>query len=82
MFNGFYRSTYDPVIRTDLHKAFGIPKDAAVFGTTGAIRYWKGQDILIEAFCQIQHRLPNSYLLIVGDAQGSREQEMFQTPTA
>lgn len=45
----------------------GLPADAFVIGNVARITPWKGQHHLLEAFAQVAHEAPNTYLLFVGD---------------
>jgi glycosyltransferase involved in cell wall biosynthesis len=52
--------------RADLLRRFDLPADAVLIGQVSALRSWKGQYVLINAFEQLAAKMPKSYLLLVG----------------
>ena len=45
----------------------GIPDRAFVLGFCGSLKRWHGVDVLMTAFRELQSRVPEAHLLIVGD---------------
>jgi glycosyltransferase involved in cell wall biosynthesis len=45
---------------------WNIPAEAPVVGIVGNIRYWKGQEIVVEAMHEVRRRFPEIRCLIVG----------------
>lgn len=52
--------------RTSLREKYGIPSDAFVYGFVGRLNKDKGINELIEAFSQVEEKIENSYLVLVG----------------
>jgi glycosyltransferase involved in cell wall biosynthesis len=61
-----YKSDDQPEI-SDLKSQLGIKKDDEVILFFGYIRKYKGLDILLKAFPKILEKLPNTFLLVVGE---------------
>jgi glycosyltransferase involved in cell wall biosynthesis len=61
-----YKSDDQPEI-SDLISQLGIKKDDEVILFFGYIRKYKGLDILLKAFPKILEKLPNTFLLVVGE---------------
>ncbi len=59
-----------------LHDEFQIPKNALVIGYLGRILKKKGIDVLIRSFAKVHSRVPNSYLVLVGDNDGGLHRNM------
>lgn len=55
------------ICKMDSRLKLGIPEDEIVFGAVGRLVPTKGLSYLIEAFSQVQRKIPNSRLVIVGD---------------
>jgi glycosyltransferase involved in cell wall biosynthesis len=51
---------------TAIRKALHIGEDL-IFGHIGAFSGWKGQEVLVDAFASVRHRLPPSHIVFVGD---------------
>jgi glycosyltransferase involved in cell wall biosynthesis len=47
-------------------KRLQIPQNASIIGFFGSIRYYKGLDVLVDAFLKLQQTHPNVHLLIGG----------------
>jgi glycosyltransferase involved in cell wall biosynthesis len=56
-----------------LRRKYGIRDDDIVFGFVGSFFPHHGIDLLIQAFAHVQARVPEAYLLIVGDGEIKRE---------
>lgn len=78
LYNGWDISIYQNVVSANLQALFNIPEDALVIGSVSAMTPWKGQDILIDAFCVIYNQNPQSRLIIVGSSQGSLQQDLYE----
>lgn len=65
--------------RTEARSAMNIPNDARVLLFFGAIRPYKGLDVLLDAFDIVAARLPGAYLVVAGRAWESfdRYQQMI-----
>ncbi|MFO0947781.1 MAG: glycosyltransferase [Planctomycetota bacterium] len=62
------------VDRTASRAEFGIPDDAPTFLFFGAIRPYKGLDLLLEAFRQVSGEFPDARILIAGRPWGNGEE--------
>ena len=51
----------------DLRQRYGIPADAPVVAFVGSFRAWHGAAEAIHAFRIVRERIPDAYLLLVGD---------------
>lgn len=63
----FYDHFGDPVPRAEARKKLGLPADARVLLFFGLIRAYKGLDVLLEAFGQLDSRY---HLVIAGEPYG------------
>lgn len=52
--------------RLSLRKKYGIPSDAFVYGFVGRLNKDKGINELIEAFSQVEEKIGDAYLVLVG----------------
>lgn len=59
-----------------LREEYGMEGDAAIVGVVGRLELEKGHPTLLEAWPQVLERVPNAYLLIVGE--GSRLDALHQ----
>lgn len=50
----------------EARRRLGIPEEAAVALFFGAIRPYKGLDLLLEAFGQVLHQVPQAWLIVAG----------------
>lgn len=57
----------------EIRGKYGIPKEATVIGFVGRIVPDKGIRTLVDAFERLQHKVPESYLLLVGEFDNARE---------
>ena len=55
--------------RATVRRDLGIDADGVVIGTLGRLTAIKGQGDLLEAFAMVQSRVPEAWLLIVGDGE-------------
>lgn len=46
-----------------------VPRDAVVFGFVGSLKSWHGVDVLLKAFGESVHEVPNCHLLIAGEGR-------------
>lgn len=60
-----HRSSGSPSLR----QALGIPSSACVIGHVGRFDVQKNHKFLLHVFAEISSRLPNAYLLLVGDGK-------------
>jgi glycosyltransferase involved in cell wall biosynthesis len=60
--------TYSPSERSAIREQLGISENGFVIGFSGSLKPWHGVDNLLEAFPKIAEKLPESYLLIIGEA--------------
>jgi len=67
-FSGHYP---DDIGQTAARRYFDIAPDAPVFATLGAMRAYKGIDLLLEAFRAVQARVPSARLLLAGRANAN-----------
>lgn len=51
---------------TNIRKKHGIPDTAVVVGSVGNVKEWKGQRVLVDAFCQVAKDVDDAHCLIVG----------------
>ncbi|MHB8648232.1 MAG: glycosyltransferase family 4 protein, partial [Thermomicrobiales bacterium] len=51
----------------DLRTRYGIPPNAPVVGFVGSFRAWHGAAVAMRAFRRVRARMPDAYLLLVGD---------------
>lgn len=70
--NGVLTERFTPTIdrqinAVKLRQDFKIPLDAPVIGFVGRFTQDKGFNELVDAFAMVLERLPNAYLLLVGD---------------
>ncbi len=76
--NGVNLEKFKPGIKkVSLTKKLGIPETAKVIGFTGILRAWHGIEILLMAFKKVKKKIPDSYLLLVGD--GPAQSDIEQT---
>lgn len=64
-----------PGARDQARRELGIPKDARAIGMVARLEPSKGQADAIEAFGRVAPRMPDAFLLIVGDGGMRRELE-------
>lgn len=68
--NGVNLQRYSPERNPDevagIRERLGIPGDAPVVATVGAVMPRKGSDLLLEAWCRLLETLPGAHLLFVG----------------
>ncbi|MFA4917838.1 MAG: glycosyltransferase [Thermodesulfovibrionales bacterium] len=55
------------ISKMDSRLKLGISEDEVVFGTVGRLVSTKGQSYLLDAFSEVQRKIPNSRLVIMGD---------------
>jgi glycosyltransferase involved in cell wall biosynthesis len=55
------------ISKMDSRLKLGISEDEVVFGTVGRLVPTKGQSYLLDAFSEVQRKIPNSRLVIMGD---------------
>jgi glycosyltransferase involved in cell wall biosynthesis len=55
------------ISKMDARLKLGIAEDEVVFGTVGRLVPTKGQSYLIDAFYEVQRKISNSRLVIIGD---------------
>ncbi|MBK8268800.1 MAG: glycosyltransferase family 4 protein [Planctomycetes bacterium] len=55
--------------RTAARRDTRVPLDATVFGFVGSLKSWHGIDVLLRAFSEAMHFIPNAHLLIVGEGR-------------
>jgi glycosyltransferase involved in cell wall biosynthesis len=63
--------------RRSLILALEVPPDTRFIGCLAVLRSWKGHEILLEAFRQIQAQVPRYHLLIVGEGSQRPHLEGF-----
>lgn len=64
--------------RLDLRNEIGLTGENLVIGNIGTLYYSKGQDILIEAFKNINRILPQARLILIGDGVRGFKQRLFR----
>ncbi len=52
----------------EIRRCLGIPESSPLIGISGTIRFWKGQDIVLEAVRLLKKSFPDITCLIIGDA--------------
>ncbi len=62
-FDGYYP---DDIGKAAARKYFGIAAEAPVFVTLGALRAYKGVEVLLDAFAAVQDTRPDARLIIAG----------------
>jgi glycosyltransferase involved in cell wall biosynthesis len=67
---------YNALARNTIRRSFNIKDDAFVIGHIGRLDAQKNHRFLLEVFCQILQRRPNSHLLLIGD--GSLKAELIE----
>lgn len=66
--NGIDTEIFRPATKpTRLIAEFGLRPNAKIIGSTGRLSWEKGYQILIESFPRILQRIPDCFLLLVGD---------------
>ena len=78
--NGVDVETFHPVpkLRREIRSELGLDQDAPVIAIVGQLTKRKGQLELIESFASFAKELPNSVLLIIGEAMFNRDHDYFQ----
>lgn len=77
VYNGINATPFDAVTQEEVQitrRSLGIPSDVPVFGVFSRIAEWKGQHVMIRALSEI----PESHLLLVGDALFGEDEEYKQ----
>ncbi|MFA5089626.1 MAG: glycosyltransferase [Candidatus Omnitrophota bacterium] len=65
----------DPV---EVRKELGVPADSLIISNIGSLYYSKGQDILIEAFKNIDRVFPHARLILIGDGVEEFKMKLIQ----
>lgn len=69
VYNGIEIERFDPAMDGQpFRKQYGIPTDAALVGTVGRLRPWKGQDRFLRALARVREAVPGVWGIIVGGA--------------
>ena len=63
----------NPIDKSTARNKLNIPEEAIVIGNVGRLCDDKDQATLIDAFSKIQKSYPNTFLIIVGQDQGEKE---------
>ncbi len=66
---------FNDVTRTEMRQALGISDDTIVYGHVGRLHPAKNHTFLLDVFCGVHEKQPNSVLLIVGDGDLRQEVE-------
>ncbi len=67
VYNGIEVEAFDPAMSaTGFRQQYNLPPDAAIVGTVGRLRPWKGQDRFLRAMARVAQAHPNARFLIVG----------------
>lgn len=73
--NDFFPTTEEQ--RADLRERLGLPKEAAVLFSAGAVSIRKGYDRLIDAFIHIAHKHADTLLVLAGPVNDDPESAAF-----
>ncbi len=68
-------------VHSNLRQELGLSDATVIIGMIGRVMYWKGQGYFLEMASHLQHLMPNTYFVLVGDAFPGYEyiyQEMDQ----
>lgn len=57
---------FDPDVRVEVRKKFGLDEDTYVIGHVGRFCYQKNQEFLIDVFADVHRQDPNTILMLVG----------------
>ena len=64
-------------VRSEIRERLGIPSDAFLYGFVGRLNKDKGVGELLCAFLSLSEKHKNTYLLLVGGADGSIDEKLF-----
>jgi glycosyltransferase involved in cell wall biosynthesis len=76
--NGVDLISFAPAKRDQARRMSGLPDDATILLTVGAVYSWKGQHLVIEALPFLRKQYPGILYLLVG---GSRAEESSYVPS-
>ena len=76
--NGVDLMSFAPAKRDQARRMSGLPEDATILLTVGAVYSWKGQHLVIEALPFLRKQYPGILYLLVG---GSRAEESSYVPS-
>jgi glycosyltransferase involved in cell wall biosynthesis len=71
--NGIDLERFSPIERQEARLRLGIPTDALVIVSVGALIPRKGYHLLVSAFAEIKPRYPNLRLYIIGEGESRSE---------
>jgi glycosyltransferase involved in cell wall biosynthesis len=72
IYNGINTHAYKKLKSTErrrIRNRWGIPEDAYLIGSIGRLHPSKGFDTLLQSFKKIRSKIPNSWLIIVGEGE-------------
>lgn len=68
---------FDTARRSKTRQMLNIPPDDFVIGNVGRLHSCKNQEFLIRVFAEVQHRKPDSRLILVGDGADRKKLELL-----